>query len=315
MKFENVNNFEELKLAKNKFYSEDSELGKLKKELKTAPFEQKKEIGMKIKALMDEGEKYFSEKALEIEQKIVEEKLANEWIDVTKPTRKQGTLHPLTVISNRFIEWFNQNGYYLVKGNEIEQDKYNFEHLNIPKEHPARDMQDSLYIDSETLLRTHNTGFTARELELNANKAFNQYAIGKVYRNDEDDATHSHQFMQVDLVSVGYITFPNLIYTLKSLLSFVLEKEIEIRLRPSYFPFTEPSVEVDIKWGDKWIEVLGAGIVHENVLKKAGYTNDMNAFAAGIGIERIAMIKYGVTNIREFYKNDFRFLWQFKGVN
>ena len=174
-------------------------------------------------------------------------------------------------------------------------------------------MQDSLYFNPELLLRTHNTGFTARELDENKNKAFKHFAIGSVYRNDEDDRTHSHQFMQADFVAVGHYSFPNLIWTLKSLLSYVLEREVELRLRPSYFPFTEPSVEVDILHNGEWLEVLGSGILHRNVFKAAGYTNDMNGIAGGVGIERIAMLKYNVKDIREFYTNDLRFINQFKG--
>ena len=238
----------------------------------------------------------------------------SEKIDVTTPVRPKGSLHPLTLVTNRFKSWLKQNGYFETRGSEIETDEYNFERLNIAEDHPARAMQDSLYFNKDTLLRTHNTGFTARELEANKNKAFAHFAIGKVYRNDEDDQTHSHQFSQVDLVAVGHYCFPNLIWTLKSLMSYVLEEQVEIRLRPSYFPFTEPSVEVDIKYKNKWIEVLGSGMLHNNVLKAAGYSNDMNAFAAGIGIERITMIKYGINDIREFYKNDLRFLDQFKEV-
>ena len=195
---------------------------------------------------------------------------------------------------------------------EIENDEYNFERLNIPQKHPARDMQDSLYINENELLRTHNTGVTARVLEKYKNKAFSSFTIGKVYRNDEEDMTHSHQFTQLDLISVGKHSFGTLMYTLRNMLSYVLEENVKIRLRPSYFPFTEPSVEVDIFYKNKWIEVLGAGIVHNNVLRAAGYTNKMNAIAAGIGIERIAMIKYQIDDIREFYVNDLRFLKQFR---
>lgn len=312
MNLDKISTLEELKKAKAKFYSKEGKLAELQAKIKSADPLQKNQIGKEINKLKQDAEFAFkkaNEKIIELE---IEQKIKNTWIDVTKPFEKNGLVHPLEIVSQRFRNWFLQNGYYETTGSEIESDKYNFEHLNVPQDHPARDMQDSLYINSKKLLRTHNTGFTARELEKNKNQAFSQFTIGKVYRNDDDDQTHSHQFMQVDLVSVGHLSFPNLMWTLKSLLSYVLEQEVKIRLRPSFFPFTEPSTEVDILYKGKWIEVLGAGMLHDQVLKKAQYTNDMNGFAAGVGIERIAMIKYGIDEIREFYKNDLRFLNQFK---
>lgn len=312
MNLEHITNLEELKLEKSKFYADGGEIKTLQEQIKTASPEQRGEIGKKISELKMKAEEAFTLKAKEIEMKAIEKRIANENIDVTLPIVKNNGLHPLTLVSNRFKEWLSQNGYFESFGSEIETDEYNFERLNIGKDHPARDMQDSLYINESHLLRTHNTGFTARELEANVNKAFAHYTIGKVYRNDEDDQTHSHQFIQADIVAVGHYSFPNLIWTLKNLMSYVLETEVEIRMRPSFFPFTEPSVEVDIKYKGRWIEVLGAGMLNQKVLDAAGYTNNMNAFAAGIGIERIAMIKYGINDIREFYTNDLRFISQFK---
>ena len=314
MDLKDVKTLEELKMAKAKFYGKDGQIRKLQEQIKSAAPELKAEIGKKITILKKDAEEAFLAKHQEIKLEAINKKINSENIDVTVPVRPKGSLQPLTLVASRFRTWLKQNGYFETRGSEIETDEYNFERLNIAKDHPARAMQDSLYLNKETLLRTHNTGFTARELEANKNKAFAHFVIGKVYRNDEDDQTHSHQFSQVDFVAVGHYCFPNLIWTLKSLMSYVLEEQVEIRLRPSYFPFTEPSVEVDIKYKGKWIEVLGAGMVHTNVLKAAGYSNDMNAFAAGIGIERITMIKYGINDIREFYKNDLRFLDQFKEV-
>ncbi len=310
MNLTHVKNLEDLKRAKHEFY--EGEIKTLQESIKTAAPQERGNIGKRITELKQAAEKAFEEKLTELRQIEVQKRIDDEWIDVTKPILQTGSLHPLTIVSNRFREWFNQNGYYETTGSEIESDEYNFKRLNIAKEHPARDMQDSLYITSETLLRTHNTGFTARELEKNANQAFSQFTIGRVYRNDEDDQTHSHQFMQVDLVSVGHVSIPNLIWTLQEVLSYVLEENVQVRLRPSYFPFTEPSLEVDMFYKGRWVEVLGAGMLNDKVLKDAGYTNDLNGFAAGIGVERITMIKYGINDIREFYKNDLRFLNQFK---
>ncbi|QJR44115.1 phenylalanine--tRNA ligase subunit alpha [Mycoplasma miroungirhinis] len=307
-----IKTLEDLKKIKAEFNSPDSELALLTKQIKEADADKKSEIGKKIQKLRQESNEFFELAKQKIENLEIQKSLNNEWIDTSEPVYKQGGIHPTNLVILRMKDWFNLNGYFEIRENEIENDEYNFERLNIPKDHPARDMQDSLYIDDEILMRTHNTGISARALEKHKNQAFSQFAIGKVYRNDEEDMTHSHQFTQLDFVSVGYTNFGNLIWTLKSLLSYVLEEEIDIRLRPSYFPFTEPSVEVDVFYKEKWIEILGAGMLHQKVLQLAGYTNNMNGFAAGLGIERITMIKYQITDIRELYINDNRFLKQFK---
>lgn len=310
--WDDIKTFEEYKLVKNKIYSKDSEFAQLQQKIRTAAPEERKIIGQQ----MTEIKNYYESNLLKVEQRLermkIEKMISGEFNDVTKPLKLNGSLHPISLIEQRLREWFNQNGYFESTGGEIVDDEYNFERLNIPQSHPARAMQDSLYINKNLLLRTHNTGITAVELEKNANRPMNNFAIGKVYRNDEDDATHSHQFTQLDFVSVGKVSFPNLIWTLKSLLSYVFEEDLDLRLRPSYFPFTEPSVEVDIKYKGKWIEVLGAGMLHPNVMKMAGYdTKKFNGFAAGIGIERLTMIKYGIKDIRELYKNDLRTIKQF----
>ncbi|WGI36303.1 phenylalanine--tRNA ligase subunit alpha [Mesomycoplasma lagogenitalium] len=312
MDFNKIKTFEDYKIAKNKFFGPEGEIFSLTKDLKTASADKKAEIGKKIKSLKEKAEIEFEKVLKRIELQKVKDKIENEWIDINQPVENNSSLHPITLVANRIREWFLENGYFEYFDSEIVSDEYNFERLNIEKDHPAREMQDSLYINENLLLRTHNTGISAKMLEKYKNQAFSQFAIGKVYRNDEDDQTHSHQFTQVDFVSVGYVNFPNLIWTLKSFLSYVLETEVEIRLRPSYFPFTEPSAEVDVLYKGKWIEILGSGMLHKKVLKKAGYTNDMNGFAAGIGLERIAMIKYQINDIRELYKNDLRFLNQFR---
>ncbi|WAM00721.1 phenylalanine--tRNA ligase subunit alpha [Mycoplasmopsis felis] len=310
-KLEDINTLEDLKQAKAQVYGNKGEIFELQNQLKTSPIELKKELGQKINLLKKQYEDFFEQADLRIKEIQINNKINSEFIDISEPVNKQGSIHPITIVEERLKEWFIQRGYYQRQEGEIVSDLYNFEQLNIPKDHPARTMHDSLYIDKNTLLRTHNTGITAKILQENPNKEIAVFALGKVYRNDEDDATHSHQFTQLDFVSVGKVSFPNLIWTLKSLLSYVLEEEVEIRLRPSYFPFTEPSVEVDVFYKNKWIEILGAGMLHPNVLKLAGYTNDYNGFAAGLGIERITMIKYGFTDIRDLYKNDLRILEQF----
>ncbi|WP_036459139.1 phenylalanine--tRNA ligase subunit alpha [Mycoplasma leonicaptivi] len=306
-----INSLEDIKQLKTQVYGTNGIITQKQNELKNAPVEQKKELGKEINTLKQEYEAFFKQADQHLKNILIQKRVDSEFIDFSALNLKTASLHPITIVEERFKDWFIQHGYYQQESSELVSDLYNFERLNIPQNHPARDMHDSLYINATTLLRTHNTGITAMVLEENKNKELATFALGKVYRNDEDDATHSHQFTQVDFVNVGNVSFPNLIWTLKSLLSYVLEEEIDVRLRPSYFPFTEPSVEVDVFYKNKWIEILGAGMLHPSVLAQAGYTNDLNGFAAGIGIERVTMIKYGFNDIRDLYRNDLRILEQF----
>lgn len=257
----------------------------------------------------------------------LEEKLKAETLDVTLPGRTltPGHSHLLQQIIDEMEDLFVGLGYTIAEGPEVETDLYNFEMLNLPKDHPARDMQDSFYITEETLLRTHTSPVQARTM-LEANgKPIRIICPGKVYRRDEDDATHSHQFMQIEgLVVDESISMADLKGTLEVFVKQLFGETREIRLRPSFFPFTEPSVEVDIscfKCGGKgcnvckgtgWIEILGAGMVHPHVLEMAGYdSSKVSGFAFGIGVERMAMLKHGVDDIRHFYTNDLRFIEQF----
>jgi phenylalanyl-tRNA synthetase alpha chain len=273
----------------------------------------------------------IEEKQTALEAAEVERKLASETIDVTLPGRpvKSGTHHPLTSVVEEVEDLFLGMGYEVAEGPEVEQDYYNFEALNLPKGHPARDMQDTFYITEETLLRTHTSTVQARVMNKNEGKGpVKIICPGKVYRRDDDDATHSHQFMQIEgLVVDENISMSDLKGTLEVFVKKMFGADREIRLRPSFFPFTEPSVEVDVscaKCGGKgcnvckqtgWIEILGAGMVHPNVLEMAGYdSTKYRGFAFGIGVERIAMLKHGVDDIRHFYTNDVRFLDQFKQV-
>ena len=273
----------------------------------------------------------IEEKQTALEAAEVERKLASETIDVTLPGRpvKAGTHHQLTSVVEEVEDLFLGMGYEVAEGPEVEQDYYNFEALNLPKGHPARDMQDTFYITEETLLRTHTSTVQARVMNKNEGKGpVKIICPGKVYRRDDDDATHSHQFMQIEgLVVDENIRMSDLKGTLEVFVKKMFGADREIRLRPSFFPFTEPSVEVDVscaKCGGKgcnvckqtgWIEILGAGMVHPNVLEMAGYdSTKYRGFAFGIGVERIAMLKHGVDDIRHFYTNDVRFLDQFKQV-
>ena len=258
-------------------------------------------------------------------------KLRSEAIDITLPSTKirVGSINPITKIINEVEDLFVSMGYDVLEGPEVESDLYNFEMLNLPKGHPARDTQDSFYITSDTLLRTQTSPVQVRTMLQNIEKTpIRIICPGKTYRKDNDDATHSHQFTQIEgLVVDKNISMSDLKGTLEIFAKRMFGSSREIRFRPSYFPFTEPSIEVDVSCfncGGKgcnickntgWIEILGAGMVHPNVLNMCGYDSDkFTGFAFGIGPERIAMLKYGITDIRNFYTNDMRFLKEFDKV-
>lgn len=310
----NIKNFEEYKLIKSQIFSDKGPIFDLQQKIKNADSKEKAELGKQLSTLKYDINNLLDAKMQEIKLNEIKDKILNDKNNIYEYSNQFANFHPIFLISNRIREWFVQNNYLEEKSLELENDYYNFEQLNIPKNHPARDMQDTLYLNDNILLRTHNTGITARMLERYQNCEFSYFTIGKVYRNDEDDQTHSHQFTQVDFASVGKHNIQSLIWTIKSLLSYVFEEEIEIRMRPSFFPFTEPSMEIDILYKNKWIEVLGAGMINEEVLRLAGYKepSKYRGIAGGIGIERLAMIKYGIKDIREFFNNDLRMIKQFR---
>lgn len=271
----------------------------------------------------------ISLKQKKFEEAETEKKLAAETIDVTLPGRpvRSGSHHPITAVVEEIEDLFLSMGYSIEEGPEVESDYYNFEALNLPKGHPARDMQDSFYITEDILLRTHTSPVQARTMEKYKGKGpVKIICPGKVYRRDDDDATHSHQFTQIEgLVVDENISMSDLKGTLEVFAKKMFGEDREIRLRPSFFPFTEPSVEVDVSCfscGGKgcsvckktgWIEILGAGMIHPNVLEMAGFdSKKYQGFAFGMGPERVAMLKYGIDDIRHFYTNDIRFLNQFK---
>lgn len=290
--------------------------------------EERPKMGALANEVRDAIAAEIEKKQKHLEEAAVQEKLAAEKIDVTLPGRpvKIGNHHPLTRIVEEIEDLFIGMGYTVAEGPEVEKDYYNFEALNLPKDHPARDMQDSFYITEEILLRTQTSPVQARTMEKHKGKGpVKIICPGKVFRRDNDDATHSHQFMQIEgLVVDENIRMSDLKGTLEVFAKKLFGAEREIRLRPSFFPFTEPSVEVDVscfKCGGKgcnickktgWIEILGAGMVHPNVLEMSGFdSKKYTGFAFGMGVERIAMLKYGIDDIRHFYTNDIRFLKQF----
>ena len=302
----------------------------LNSEIKNIPNEEKKEFGMMVNELRNDFNNYYENKKQELESALLNEKLSKEAIDITLPSKKikRGSLNPMTRITEEFEDLFVSMGYTVFEGPELESDENCFQKLNLPKGHPARDAQDTFYLKDEVenyLLRSQTSTAQVRAMEENIDKGpIRIVCPGKVYRRDED-ATHSHQFMQIEgLVIDKNISMADLKGTLEVMMKHVLGEKTEVRCRPSYFPFTEPSVEVDVtcfKCGGKgcnlckdtgWIEVLGAGMVHPDVLTMSGYDpNVYQGFAFGTGLDRMAMFKYGIPDIRTIYGNDLRFINQF----
>ncbi|WP_010320854.1 hypothetical protein [Mesomycoplasma ovipneumoniae] len=222
------------------------------------------------------------------------------------------SLNLISLLTKRIVDFLSIYGFEHIKSDELTTFEKNFVKLNIDKSHPAFDPTQSLVFDSQNLLATHKTGVSIEAIAKYPNQERAFFSFGKVFRNDEEDSTHSHQFNQLDLVATGKYTVSHLKGLLSDLLEFVFETKLETRFRPSYFPFTQPSFEVDIFYQGRWIEVLGCGLLHPKVMKNAGFTDkNIYGIAAGIGIERLAAIKFGISDIREFYKNDLRFLKQF----
>lgn len=318
----NTNSLDQIEALRVKYLGKTGELTQMMPLIKTLPNEEKPTFGKWINDAKVAMEGLIMHAKNEVLAKELDLKLAKESIDVTLPGYqfKQGSIHPLSLVIEDLEDYFIGQGFNVAEGPELEQDLYNFEMMNLAEGHPAREMHDSFYVTETELMRTHTSPVQARFMLQAEGKPIAIISPGKTYRRDPDDATHSHQFMQCEGLVVGEnISFANLKAVLLGMARHLFGEAREIRLRPSYFPFTEPSVEVDVMFTKKdgskrWIEVLGAGMVHPNVLRMGGYNPEvMNGFAFGIGIERIAILKYGIDDIRNFYTNDRRFLNQFKG--
>ena len=308
-----IKNEKELYDLRVKFLGKKGALTEIMKGARDLSPEERPTFGKLVNEVKTFINESLEERKAELAKKALELKLASENIDVTLPSRKVdlGGVNPLNKVIEEVEEIFISMGYSVAEGPEVETDKFNFEMLNLPKDHPARDMQDTFYITNELLMRTQTSPVQAREmLKSNGQGPVKILCPGKVFRRDSDDATHSHQFAQIE----GLVVDKNITFS-----ESVFGENKKIRLRPSFFPFTEPSVEVDVSWGNeddenniKWLEILGAGMVHPNVLEMAGFDpEEYSGFAFGMGVERIAMLKYGVSDIRSFYTNDIRFLQQF----
>lgn len=299
----------------------------LMKKMKDIPAEDRPAFGKMVNEIKQKVEAHLGEAMAAMEQKKALSALKSEKIDVTMPGKriKTGALHPLTQVYYELRDIFTNMGFDVEEGPEIETDMNNFEMLNIPKDHPARDMQDTFYVTEDIVLRTHTSPVQIRTM-LKQKPPIRMVCPGRVYRSDDVDATHSPVFNQMEgLVIDKGITFANLKYTIDTFLKELYGEKTKTRFRPGFFPFTEPSAEVDATCaicggegcaachGAGVIELLGCGMVHPNVLRNCGIDpNEYSGFAFGLGLDRIANIKYGITDIRLLYENDVRFLSQFK---
>ncbi|EAT15416.1 phenylalanine--tRNA ligase subunit alpha [Desulfuromonas acetoxidans] len=308
-----------------RFLGKKGELTAIMKGMGGLSSEERPVVGAVANRVKDELSETFEQRLAVLKQHAIAQKLANEKIDVSLPGRRSlvGSKHPVTLVTEELIEIFSSLGFCVAEGPEVEQDFYNFEALNIPKDHPARDMQDTFYINDEVVLRTHTSPVQIRSM-IKQKPPVRVIAPGTVYRRDSD-ITHSPMFHQIEGFMVDEnITFGDLKGILTTFIQECFGKSVGVRFRPSFFPFTEPSAEVDIQCvicGGKgcrvcknsgWLEILGSGMIDPEVFKSVNYDSERySGFAFGMGLERIAMLKYGVNDLRLFFENDVRFLRQF----
>ncbi|MCF7875857.1 phenylalanine--tRNA ligase subunit alpha [Candidatus Bipolaricaulota bacterium] len=315
-KLEEIESLQECEELRVKYLGRNGEIQELFGQLGQLPDEARAKAGKGINQLKSSLEKKIEEKQEKFEQLQKEKQLEEESIDVTMPGRRRGIgkRHVITQVQDDLTDIFKRMGFSLALGPEVESDYYNFEALNIPELHPARDEWDSLYVDEENLLRTHTSPVQIREME-KGEPPVKIICPGKCYRRDTPDATHYPVFHQVELLWVDEeLTFANLKYLIRSFVEEFFGPEFSMRFRADYFPFTEPSAEVDIMPpnGEDWLEIMGSGMVDPSVLKAVDYDpENYQGFALGLGVERMAMLKYGIDDIRLFYRNDLRFLDQF----
>ncbi|MBP2099186.1 phenylalanine--tRNA ligase subunit alpha [Enterococcus rivorum] len=329
-KIQKVADLKELNQIRVEILGKKGPITEVLRGMKELPAEERPVVGSFANEIRDYLAQAVENRKEVLEQAALDAALEKETLDVTLPGKQtpQGSRHILSQVMEEIEDIFVGMGYQIVEGYEVEADHYNFERMNLPKDHPARDMQDTFYISDEILIRTHTSPVQARTMEKHdfSKGALRMISPGKVFRRDTDDATHSHQFHQIEgLVIDKEITMGDLKGTLEVVMKKMFGEDRNIRLRPSYFPFTEPSVEVDVscfKCGGSgcnvckhtgWIEILGAGMVHPDVLQMSGIDpTEYSGFAFGLGPDRVAMLRYGVNDIRSFYQNDLRFLNQFK---
>ena len=313
--FASCSKLAELDHIKSKFLGKSGPITEAMKSLSSLSPEEKPKKGAEINQVKKQIETLLETRKEEISNLELNEKLEKEKIDVTLPSRPKmkGSLHPVMNTIDEISTIFHGIGFDVADGPEIEDDFHNFTALNIPESHPARAMHDTFYVNKEYVLRTHTSPVQIRYMENNT-PPIQIISPGRVYRVDSD-ATHSPMFHQVEgLVINEDVNFANLKGVVQSFLqSFFEDENLTIRFRPSYFPFTEPSAEIDMSWNDGWLEIGGCGMVHPNVLKHVNIDSEMyQGFAFGLGVERLTMLKYGINDLRHFFNHDLRFLEQFK---
>ncbi len=304
----------ELEQVKARYLGKEGRLSELLKGLGKLSAEERPAAGARINQVKQSIESALQQRRDELQQRQLQHKLAAEALDVTLPGRGLGSggLHPVTRTLERIEQLFHSLGFAVATGPEIESDFYNFTALNIPQNHPARAMHDTFYIDPQHVLRTHTSPVQVRYME-NHPPPLKIISSGRVYRVDSD-ATHSPMFHQVEGLWVDEeISFANLKGVVQDFLQRFFERDdLQVRFRPSFFPFTEPSAEMDMSWNGGWLEIGGCGMVHPNVLKHVNIDSEKYlGFAFGLGVERLAMLRYGVNDLRLFYESDLRFLKQF----
>jgi len=329
-----VSDLKALNEVYKKYLGKKGKIAQVFSVLKNLSEEERKKVGKEANLIKAELEQLIEKRAKEMKERLTREKLEKEQIDVTRPGKRipEGHLHPLTLVQREIIEIFQSMGFSVVEGPEIETEWYNFDALNIPKDHPARDMQDTLWIKQKRrenskenlLMRTQTSAVQVRYMEKH-NPPLRIIVPGRVFRNERTDASHECQFYQCEGLMVDKdISVANFKAIIEAFLKKFFTTSVKTRLRPSYFPFTEPSFELDINCQNcqgkgcsvckntGWVEVIPGGMVHPNVFKAAGYNpKDWQGFAFGMGVDRLAMMKYKINDIRLFYSGDLRFVEQF----
>jgi phenylalanyl-tRNA synthetase alpha chain len=310
-----ADSLDELEKLRVKYLGKKGELSQILRGMGKLSAEERPAVGSLANVVKEEVQTSLEQRKQDLQQAQIEAQIKAETIDVTMPgvSRPLGRIHPLNGVVDRALDIFVGLGYTVATGPQIETDYYNFEALNTPPDHPARDMQDTFYLPGENLLRTHTSSVQIRYME-NHEPPIRIIAPGRVYRRDTVDATHSAVFHQVEILAIDKgLKFTDLKGTIKEFLQRMFGSELDVQFRTSYFPFTEPSAEVDVQWQGKWLEVMGCGMVDPNVLKAVGYDPEVyTGFAAGFGVERFAMVLHQIDDIRRLYNSDLRFLQQFR---
>ncbi len=317
---------EELERVRVEALGRKGTLAQISRQLGALSAEERARIGRLLNTVKQELEESFAARQAEFERQALEARLAAEWIDLTRPAPgpRPGSLHPITQLQNEIEDLFTSLGFTVLEGPEVETEYHNFDALNIPPDHPARDVQDTFWLEDGHLLRTHTSPVQVRGME-KFRPPLRMIAPGRVFRNEEVDASHEHTFYQLEGMMIDReVSVAHLVYFMKLLVNHVFQREAQVRLRPGYFPFVEPGFELDLEClvcGGRgcpvckqsgWVEMLGCGLVHPNVLRISGIDpEEWMGFAFGLGLTRLAMMRYGLDDIRLFQSGDLRFLRQF----